>query len=157
MTRIALTFLLWMAIWLLWSGLYKPLLVTLGVLSCLLTLYLAHRMDFFERQVYSLHFVTALVPFWGWLGWELIKSNIEVAKIVLSPRLPISPTLIRISATTRDPVLQAILGNSITLTPGTVTVDDHEGDLLVHCLTKQGAEAIQAGEMDRRVAALARA
>jgi multicomponent Na+:H+ antiporter subunit E len=157
MIRIALTFLLWMAIWLLWSGLYKPLLITLGVLSCLLTLYLAYRMDFFERKVYSLHFVTRLVPFWCWLGLELIKANIEVAKIVLHPRLPISPTLVRLSASTSNPVLQAILGNSITLTPGTVTLDDHNGDLLVHCLTQQGAQTIEAGEIDRRVAALAKA
>ena len=156
MKHLVLTFLLWMAIWLLWSGLYKPLLITLGIISCLLTLYLAYRMDFFHRSVYSLHFVLRLVPFWGWLCVELVKSNIAVARIVLHPKLPIQPSLVRLRASTENPVLQAILGNSISLTPGTVTVDDHEGNLWVHCLTQRSADDVLSGEMDRRVAALAR-
>ena len=72
----------------------------------------------------------------------------------MSPKLAINPTVIRLTALPEGPVGQAILGNSITLTPGTVTLDDHEGDLLVHCLTREGAEALQQGEMNRRVAAL---
>ena len=154
--RIALTLVLWMAAWLLWSGLYKPLLIALGVLSCLLVYVLSVRMGFFERSVYSLHLAARLLPFWGWLGGELIRSNLQVARIILSPHLPISPTVIKIQALPPDPVGQAILGNSITLTPGTVTVDDHEGDLFVHCLTREGAESLLEGEMNRRVAALTR-
>lgn len=152
--RVALTLALWMTAWLLWSGLYKPLLIALGVLSCLLVYVLAARMGFFERSVYSLHVIARLAPFWGWLGGELIRSNLQVARLVLSPSLPISPTVIKIRALPEDPVGQAILGNSITLTPGTVTLDDHEGDLFVHCLTREGAEALQEGGMNRRVAAL---
>ena len=148
---------LWYLAWLLWSGLYKPLLLTLGVLSCLLVLILAKRMDIFESKLYSLSLVMRLVPFWGWLGVELIRSNFSVARVVLSPRLDISPTVIRIDALSTGPVGQAILGNSITLTPGTVTLDDHEGFLYVHCLTRQGADALLEGEMNRRVAALTRA
>jgi multicomponent Na+:H+ antiporter subunit E len=152
--RVGLTLVLWMVAWLLWSGLYKPLLITLGFLSCLLVLVLARRMGFFEGSVYSLHLTARLVPFWGWLGVELVRSNLRVARMVLSPSLPISPTVIRLKALPPDPVGQAILGNSITLTPGTVTVDDHEGDLYVHCLTRDGADALLDGEMNRRVAAL---
>jgi len=155
--RLALTFFLWMVIWLLWSGLYKPLLITLGVVSCCLTLFLAHRMGFFRREVFTLHLSPRLIPLWGWLAVELVKSNLVVARIILSPRMPISATVVQLTAESEDPVLQAILGNSITLTPGTVTLDDHEGKLLVHCLTREGAEALQQGEMNRRVAALSRA
>ena len=152
--RLVLTFILWMVIWLLWSGLYKPLLITLGVISCLFTLFLAHRMGFFKRDVFSLHLTYRLIPFWGWLAIELVKSNLEVARIVLSPKMPVSPTVVQLTAHTENPVLQAILGNSITLTPGTVTLDDHEGELLVHCLTRQGADALLEGDMNRRVSAL---
>lgn len=152
--RLVLTFILWMVIWLLWSGLYKPLLITLGVISCLFTLFLAHRMGFFKRDVFSLHLTYRLIPFWGWLAIELVKSNLEVARIVLSPKMPVSPTVVQLTAQTENPVLQAILGNSITLTPGTVTLDDHEGELLVHCLTRQGADALLEGDMNRRVSAL---
>ena len=153
--RVVLTLLLWFLAWLLWSGIYKPLLIVLGVLSCLLVLVLSRRMGFFEKGVYSLHLIWRLLPFWGWLGKELVASNLQVARIVLSPTLPISPTVVKIEALPEDPVGQAILGNSITLTPGTVTLDDHEGVLLVHCLTEEGAEALVEGDMNRRVAALA--
>ncbi|XOV85173.1 MAG: Na+/H+ antiporter subunit E [bacterium] len=152
--RLVLTFILFMVIWLLWSGLFKPLLITLGVISCVLTLFMANRMGFFKREVFSLHLTHRLIPFWGWLAVELVKSNIDVARIVLSPKMPISPTVVQLTAQSQNPVLQAILGNSITLTPGTVTLDDHEGELLVHCLTKQGADALLEGDMNRRVSTL---
>ena len=152
--HVILTFTLLFAAWLLWSGFFKPLLLILGVLSCVLVLVLSRRMGFFEKGFFSLHLIGRLLPFWGWLGKELITSNLQVARIVLSPSLPISPTLIKLDALQKEPIGQAILGNSITLTPGTVTIDDHDGQLLVHCLTQSGAQALKEGEMNRRVAAL---
>ena len=148
------TLILFYVAWLLWSGMTKPLLLVLGAASCLLVLVLARRTGFFDKEVYSLHLTGTLLPFWGWLGKELVVANVQVARIVMSPKLAINPTVIRLTALPEGPVGQAILGNSITLTPGTVTLDDHEGDLLVHCLTREGAEALQQGEMNRRVAAL---
>ena len=152
--HIVLTLLLWFVAWLLWSGLYKPLLITLGVLSCLLVLVLSRRMGFFDKSVFSLHLIWRLLPFWAWLCKEIVVSNVVVARIILSRRMPIDPTVMQMEALPRGPVGQAILGNSITLTPGTVTLDDHEGKLYVHCLTQEGADALREGEMNRRVAAL---
>jgi len=152
--RILMTLSVWMAAWLLWSGLYKPLLVGLGVLSCLLTLAIARRMGFFQQSVFSLHLIPRLLLFWAWLGKELVKSNLQVARIVLSPKMPISPTLVTLQALPKGRVSQAILGNAITLTPGTVTVDDHDGALIVHCLTREGAASLREGEINRRAAAL---
>jgi multicomponent Na+:H+ antiporter subunit E len=85
---------------------------------------------------------------------EIIKSSFDVAKIVLSPKLPISPTLIEFDAQPQGPIGQAILGNSITLSPGTVTLDVHDGRLQVHCLTREGAQALLSGDANRRAAAL---
>ena len=68
----------------------------------------------------------------------------------------ISPTTVNLQALPEGRVSQAILGNAITLTPGTVTIDDYEGQLIVHCLTRAGAQELQAGEMNRRAAALER-
>ncbi len=149
-----LTLLVWFAFWLLWSGLYKPLLIILGIISCLLVFVLARRMAYFDKSIYPPGLIARLIPFWGWLLKELVVTNIQVARIVLSPKMKISPTVVEIEALSEGPIGQAILGNSITLTPGTVTMDDHEGTLIVHCLTKEGAEDLQAGEMNRRVAAL---
>lgn len=151
---VILTLLVWFAFWLLWSGLFKTLLVVLGVISCLLVLVLARRMAYFEKSVYSLPMMGRLVPFWGWLLKELVISNLQVARIVLSPKMKISPTVVEIKSLSEGPIGQAILGNSITLTPGTVTMDDHEGTLIVHCITAEGAQALREGEMNRRVAAL---
>jgi len=152
--QIALALVIWMLAWLLWSGLYMPLLIILGALSCLLTVWLGWRMDFFEQDFFRPRRLLRLLPFWGWLGKELIRSNLQVARIVLSPSLPISPTLVTLQALPQDDLGQAILGNAITLTPGTLTIDDHEGQLLVHCLTSDVADELAAGEMNRRVAAV---
>jgi multicomponent Na+:H+ antiporter subunit E len=139
--------------WLLWSGIYKPLLLGLGAFSCVLCIYLAHRVGFF-RQASGLHLIPRLPRYWFWLLIEIVKSSFDVAKIVLSPKLPISPTLIEFDALPQGPIGQAILGNSITLSPGTVTLDVHDGKLLVHCLTREGARALLSGDANSRAAAL---
>ena len=70
------------------------------------------------------------------------------------PKLPISPTVVYLEAEPEGPVGQVILANSITLTPGTVTLDVFDNRLLVHCVTREGARAIEAGDANRRVAEL---
>jgi len=142
------------AAWLLWSGIYKPLLLALGAFSCLLTIYIKHRMKYFETELFALRFGRRLIGYWLWLIREVVKSSLDVARIVLSPSLPISPQVITIKASCKHPVDQAILANSITLTPGTLALDVHNGEIVVHALTSEGAEELRQGEMDRRVLAL---
>ena len=142
------------AAWLLWSGIYTPLLLGLGALSCLLTLYVRHRMGYVATDALSLRFGIRLLRYWPWLAREVVKSSLDVARIVLSPGLPISPQIVTIRASSDHPLDQAILANSITLTPGTLALDVHEGEITVHALTAAGADEIRRGEMDRRVAAL---
>lgn len=142
------------AAWLLWSGLFKPLLLGLGLLSCVLTLYLARRMGYFDSELFALRFSFRLMQFWIWLIKEIVLSSLEVARVVLDPRLPISPSVVTVKATAMNPVDQVILGNSITLTPGTLALDVHEDVIQVHCLTREGAQNMLDGEMHRRVAAL---
>ena len=152
--RAAVALMVWMVAWLLWSGLYKPLLITLGVLSCVLVYVLARRMDLMASNSYGFDKIGVLLPFWGWLIGEIVKANIVVARIVLSPNMPISPRVIKVDAISPDAFGQAVLGNAITLTPGSVTLDDHEGKLFVHCLTQEGAADLLEGEMNRRVGKL---
>ena len=152
--RAVLLLALLMAAWVLWSGQFKPLLLGLGAFSCLLTAYVTRRMGYFDTEVFALRFGVRLFGYWAWLAREVWRSSIEVARVVLNPRLPISPRIVVITATASHPVDQAILGNSITLTPGTLALDVHRGKIQVHCLTQAGAAALKSGEMDRRVAAL---
>ena len=142
------------AAWLLWSGLYKPLLLMLGAFSCLLSFWLVRRMGYFEGELFALRFSLRLFRYWAWLGREIIRSSLEVTRAVLDPKLRISPRVVELKATSDHPFDQVVLGNSITLTPGTLAIDVHEGVIKVHTLTEEGARELLSGEMDRRVSGL---
>ena len=152
--RILILALLLIAAWVLWSGYLKPLLLGLGALSCLLTVWIVRRMGYFDDETFAFHYDWRLLGFWAWLGREIVKSSIEVARVVLRRRIDVVPKTVNIDGSGLEPVDLALLGNSITLTPGTLTLDVHEGRLLVHALTPEGAAALQRGDMQRRVAAL---
>ncbi len=139
--------------WVLWSGIYKPLLLWLGLFSCLLSVWLAQRMGFFRHPM-SLRTLLRLPAHWWWLLGEIIRSSVEVARVVLSPSLPISPTVVELTTTEATDVGKVILGNSITLSPGTVTIDVYQDRLLVHCLTQRSALQLQDPEVQRRIARL---
>ncbi|WP_205743196.1 Na+/H+ antiporter subunit E [Halioglobus maricola] len=139
--------------WLLWSGLYKPLLIGLGVFSSLLSLWLAQRMGFF-RHAMPVRSLVRLPALWWWVLGEVIQSSIEVARVVLSPSLPIEPELVELTTQEKTDSGKVILGNSITLSPGTVTIDVDEDRLLVHCLTSASAAGLKSGEAERRTARL---
>lgn len=151
MLRISLLAIALMAVWLIWSGLFKPLLIGLGVLSVLVVLWLSRRMQLTDKAFFTLDLLPRMLGYWVWLLWEIIRSNLVVARIILTAKMPISPTLITLEMPTRGLVGQATLANSITLTPGTLTVDAHEGQLMVHCLTEAGARELENGDMGQRV------
>lgn len=139
--------------WVLWSGIYKPLLLWLGLFSCLLSVWLAHRMGFFRHPLPP-RTALKLPAYWWWLLREVIKSSLEVARLVLSPSLPISPTTVELTTTETSDLGKVLLGNSITLSPGTVTIDVHEDRLLVHCLTRSSAMDLLGQEAQRRTSRL---
>ncbi|MEM9302457.1 MAG: Na+/H+ antiporter subunit E [Pseudomonadota bacterium] len=139
MIRILILAIALLGAWLVWSGLYKSLLLMLGVLSVSLTLWLSRRMLLTDQNVFSLDLVPRLVGFWSKLLVDIVRSNFQVAGIIIRPRMPISPTMVTIESPTCGLVGQATIANSVTLTPGTLTVDAHEGVFKVHCLTRRGA------------------
>lgn len=136
--------------WLLWSGHYTALLLFLGALSCGLVLLLARRTGFFDSDVYALHLGPRLPAFWLWLLKEIVLSNVQVAKIVLSRRLEIEPMIVTVDVSGLPPAVQATVANAITLTPGTVSMDVDRDRIEVHCLTRQVAEDLRGGELLRR-------
>ncbi len=145
--------------WILWSGYFKPLLLGLGLASALVCTYLAMRMrraDGEGSQFKILQHVHQLATYWPWLLLEIAKSNIDVARIILSGKMNVDPVMIRLKTGQTTEMGQVIYGNSITLTPGTITVDIEDGELLVHALTQSGADGLHEGEMDRRITALER-
>ncbi|MBL03693.1 MAG: hypothetical protein CL486_09330 [Acidobacteria bacterium] len=86
-----------------------------------------------------------------WLGAQIVLANLHVARVVLSPNLPVNPSLVRTPVNESNTYARLVLANSITLTPGTVSLDLTEKEIVVHALTSTTAASVQTGEMHRRV------
>ena len=142
-------------LWLLLSGyFYNPLLLGLGGGSVILVVYYAHRMDVIDHEGHPLQLGWRAIGYWMWLMWEIVLSNFQIARVILTPKMPINPHLIDVKASQASELGHVIFANSITLTPGTVTVDVEDGVLHVHALTQGTADSLMSGEMDRRVDAM---
>lgn len=148
--RVAATAVLLGATWLLWSGHWTPLLLTLGAASCALALVVALRTGFFDANAYTLDLAPRLVRYWWWLLGEIVRSNLVVTRVVLWRSAALTPQVVRIRAGHLPPRIQALLANAITLTPGTVTLDVADGVIEVHCLTREIAAELESGAMLRR-------
>lgn len=141
-------------VWLLLSGIFTPFYIFLGALSCAIAIFIAVRMDVVDHESHPLHLGLKLPGYFLWLGKEIVTANIDVTKRILAPSLPITPTVFRVKASQHDELGQVIYANSITLTPGTVTMDIDDGEFVVHALSQDAADDLSKGEMDRRVTAL---
>lgn len=150
-TRSISLFAVLLGLWLLLSGYYVPLMIGLGVASALFATLLARRMDVVDAEGHPIHLTPAALLYWPWLGWQIIKSNIDVARIILDPRLKPEPVVARLKASQHSILGRVIYANSITLTPGTVTLDIDGDQLKVHALSREALAELQGGEMDRRV------
>lgn len=143
------------AFWLLLSGYFTGFLMTMGALSAAAIVFFAHRMEVIDREGHPAHLgIPALISYWPWLVKEIFKSCWDVTKRILDPALPISPTLVRFAPSQKSDLGLVIHANSITLTPGTISVEVATGEFLVHALTREGAAGLVDSEMDRRVQAL---
>ena len=139
--------------WIAWSWHFNALLLTLGVISIIVTLVLSRRMSV-ALDVNPFLFVARLIAYLPWLFLQIAKANLDVARRILSPGLDISPRMIRVKAGQRGDFARVIYANSITLTPGTVSVDFDGDEITVHALTAEAAEELESGRMDRRVCRL---
>ena len=144
------------AFWLLWSGHYTGLLISLGAVSVVLVVWTCHRMDVVDNEGQPLALRLTVLIYWLWLAGEIVKSSIDVAKRVLFPGKGITPIVARMKASQKTLEGRVTYANSITLTPGTVTIDINNEELIVHALTLDGISELHRGEMDRRVTAIER-
>lgn len=141
-------------LWLLLSGYFQALLLSLGGLSVIAIVWIAHRMDVIDHEGHPIHLTARAFLYWPWLIGEIVKSNIDVAKIIIRRKMPISPMVIEIKSNQETELGQVIFANSITLTPGTVTIAIDRDIMVVHALTREAADGLQTGVMDRRVTAM---
>jgi multicomponent Na+:H+ antiporter subunit E len=137
--------------WLLLSGHLERFLVAVGLACAVIVLEFSRRMGVIDDEGHPVHLGRGALRYWPWLLVEIVRSGWTVTRIILHPRLPIAPTLVRFRPGQKTEVGLATHANSITLTPGTISVEVTPGEFVVHALTREGAEGVLSGDMDRRV------
>jgi multicomponent Na+:H+ antiporter subunit E len=137
--------------WLALSGHYTPWLVAIGLLSSAAVALAAHRAGTADREGFPIRLLLKAPAYWLWLVKEIALSAVSVVRVILSPRLPVTPTMTTVKAGQRTEAGIATYANSITLTPGTITVGVDGDELSVHALVGDGALDLESGRMDRKV------
>jgi multicomponent Na+:H+ antiporter subunit E len=140
------------AFWLGMSGHYTPLLLCLGSVSVALCLILAYRLDLIDSEGSPYGRMLGFSLYFPWLMKEIIKANWTVIQACLRADLDIAPALVKVKSVCRSDLAKVTFANSITLTPGTVTVAIEGDKLLVHGLYEQDSQPEAFAEMDRRSA-----
>ena len=136
--------------WLVLSGHFEPRLMGFGVASSVLVVLLALRMEVADQEGMPFHVGGRFFVYFPWLMKEIFVANVHVAKIILHPRLPISPILVHYRASQASDLGRAIYANSITLTPGTITTGVNGAELEIHSLTWIDVDGREEDEMDSR-------
>jgi len=140
-----------MLFWLMMSGDFGILNLALGLASSLLVVTISSRMDVVDQESQPFHLTPRLPMYWGWLAIQVIKSNIDVTRRIWTPGCAISPTVANLKLSQETALGKVIYANSITLTPGTVSLKVEGDEILVHSLSLADIATLQQGEMDRRV------
>ena len=143
-----------LVLWLLLSGMFTPLQLGLGVLSSAAVTWLSWRLDLIHSDPPMTRSLARLPGYIAWLALEIIKSNLHTARLIIAPRGKLHRSVVRLIPSQQTSLGVAIYANSITLTPGTLTMDADDGVLEVHCLSREVARDLESGEMDDRVARL---
>ncbi len=142
------------ALWLVLSWHFTPLFLFFGVVTCSVAVFVAMRMAIVDGESLPVHLVWRAATYVPWLVWEIFKSNVRVARIILSPRIRVDPSIVHFRASQRTDLGRFIYANSITLTPGTVTTGIVGDDFEVHAIVQEEIDGTEENVMNRRVARL---
>lgn len=137
--------------WWLWSGHASTLLLTLGGLSCLLVAWIAYRMDVVDHESAPLHLTHRAPLYWSWLIIQILRSNLDTCKRILRPAQNVQPVIAELPASQGDVLGRVIYANSITLTPGTLSMELKQSSVHVHALHQSMIDELRNGDMARRV------
>lgn len=144
---IALLFLLWALL----SGHNTPLLLTFGLGSAILVVWLVRRMDRVDGEPMLLIPGPRFFLYLVWLLGRVVKANIDLAKRLWDPALPVRPVWERLDTRVESPLQKTLYANSITLTPGTLTTDVRDDHFMIHAVDEAALEELRRGEMERRI------
>lgn len=152
----ALVFFLLLLAWVIFSGLFDPFHLSLGVFSCLVVMWMSSGMLFCDRRdslANRARQVWMLVGYLGWLFWQIVIANLHILRLSLSPAGPkeVRPRIVTFKTGLQTDFAKFALAQSITLTPGTVTVKIKGDEFLIHAISKFAADGLD-GTMERRIA-----
>jgi len=150
-----ITFIILFVFWIFLSGQFDIFHLSLGVISCVLVSRISGNLLFSEKRIRSAYpwEVLRFLTYLPWLLYQIVLSNIHVAYLVLHPKMLtlIDPHIIRFKVKLKTDIGLTTFANSITLTPGTITVLIHEGSFYVHAINQKVADDLLTGEMEDRV------
>jgi len=157
--NMAVLFVLLLALWLLMSGHYDVFHVSMGVLSSAAVVLLNARLN---KHFFLLENAAGYTPirlgrvllYLPWLVWQIVLASLQVAQVVLNPKMPVDPSLVKFKTRYPNDLARVFLANSITLTPGTITLELNDGEYVVHALMDASASGIVDDSMPRKVAGL---
>lgn len=157
--REVLLFLTLFAFWSALSGRVDPVFIAMGLISSAVVAWFASHLIEHAIGSASRHArvsILRVVVYLGWLVWRIAPSAVEVARIVLDPRLPPRPGIVRFRTDLVSPAARTVLANSITLVPGTMTLDVVGDEICVHTFTPEAVDDIATAVMQNRIAAIFR-
>ncbi len=138
--------------WILLSGEFTFILITSVIIASLIVAYLSHDIFIGEADLKTeVGRVFRFIKYVPWLLWEIILANVEIAYLVLNPKPLVDPQIVRFKPDLKTDLGIVTLANSITLTPGTVTVEANKEEFIIHAIWQKSAEGIINGEMQRKV------
>ena len=138
--------------WILLSGEFTFILITSGVVASLITAYLSHDIFIGKADLKTeTGRVFKFIVYIPWLLWEIILANVEIAYLVLSPKPLVDPQIVRFKNDLKTDLGIVTLAHSITLTPGTVTVEANREEFVIHAIWQKSADGIIGGEMQQKV------
>lgn len=138
------------AFWLVLSGHYTVLLITVGAASIALVVWISQRMEIVDEEQ-PIHLTLSLPRYVAWLGVQMLVAAVRVARLVWLPRPTLRPVVGRVPAQDMSHLAQTIYANSITVTPGTLAMTVDDESIEVHSLQPAGLEGLRRGAMLGRV------
>ncbi len=136
-----------------WTDSGDLYLMACGVFSCALVTYLAIRKEILDEEGHPVHLTSRFLAYIPWLLWQILLANLDVAYRVWHPKQKIAPRFIKVPFSTQTTFATVTYANSITLTPGTITVsvDEEKREMLVHVLSEKSARRLLSGDMHERI------
>lgn len=137
--------------WLLLSGFIQPLLLSFGVISVAIVLVVLQRMDKVDNEVMVVSANFKTLHYLIWLIGQIVQSSVHVTKLIWGSNDKVSPALAKVPVKNMSDKHHVLYANSITLTPGTLSVDVSPNEVTVHALQEQSIKDLEDGQMENKI------